>query len=195
MHETGVRIATAAERDAVLATLMLAFAGDPCTRYMFATPDAFVAGYLPFAAAMGGAAIEHGAAWLAEDSAAAALWLPPGVESDSEAMLEALTPFVAPGRLPVLGEVGAAMAHFHPREAHWYLPLVGVDPLRQGRGLGSAILEASLRRCDADRLPAYLENSNPKNTPLYERFGFEAIGMIQPGDFPPMQPMLRRARG
>jgi GNAT superfamily N-acetyltransferase len=72
--------------------------------------------------------------------------------------------------------------------------LVGVDPLRQGRGLGSAILQEGLRRCDADGLPAYLENSNPKNTGLYERLGFEAIGLIQPADFPPMQPMLRRPR-
>jgi len=194
MPNAGVRVATPADRDALLATLMLAFAGDPCTRYMFAAPEAFVAGFQPFAAAMGGAAIEHGSAWLADNCAAAVLWLPPGVESDSEAMVAAITAGIEQEKLPVLGEVGRAMAHFHPREAHWYLPLLGVDPLRQGRGLGSAILEESLRRCDADRLPAYLENSNPKNTPLYERFGFEAMGIIQPADFPPMQPMLRRAR-
>jgi len=194
MSSAGVRVAAAADRDALLATLMLAFAGDPCTRYMFAAPEAFVAGFRPFAAAMGGAAIEHGAAWIADDKAAAALWLPPGVESDSEAMIAAITAGIDQAKLPVLGEVGRAMAHFHPREAHWYLPLVGVDPLRQGQGFGSAILEASLRRCDASGLPAYLENSNPKNTPLYERFGFEAIGLVQPADFPPMLPMLRRPR-
>jgi GNAT superfamily N-acetyltransferase len=194
MDTTGVRIATSAERDALVATLMLAFAGDPCTRYMFAKPEDFVAGFPALAVGMGGAAIEHGSAWLAEDCAAAALWLPPGVESDSEAMVAAITASIDEAKLPVLGEVGRAMAHFHPHEAHWYLPLVGVDPLRQGRGLGSAILQEGLRRCDADGLPAYLENSNPKNTGLYERLGFEAIGLIQPADFPPMQPMLRRPR-
>ena len=31
------------------------------------------------------------------------------------------------------------------------------------------------RRCDAETKPAYLENSNAKNTPLYERHGFRAI--------------------
>lgn len=194
MHETRVRVATPADREAVLATLMLAFAGDPCTRYTFATPNAYVAGFQPFAAAMGGAAIDHGAAWIAEDSAAAVLWLPPGVESDTEAMLAVITADIDEKRLPVLDEVGQAMAHFHPHEPHWYLPLLGVDPLHQGRGLGSALLEQSLRRCDADGLPAYLENSNPRNTPLYERFGFEAMGLIQPADFPPMLPMLRPAR-
>ena len=62
---------------------------------------------------------------------------------------------------------------FHPEEPHWYLPLIGVDPIEQGRGCGSALLRVGLSRCDADRLPAYLESTNPKNIPLYERYGFE----------------------
>jgi hypothetical protein len=30
------------------------------------------------------------------------------------------------------------MSGYHPDEPHWYLPLLGVDPLRHGKGLGSA---------------------------------------------------------
>jgi len=30
---------------------------------------------------------------------------------------------------------------------------------------------------------------------LYERFGFEALGVIQAGTSPPMWPMLRKPRG
>jgi ribosomal protein S18 acetylase RimI-like enzyme len=73
--------------------------------------------------------------------------------------------------------------------------MIGVDPVRQGRGLGSALLKHGLGQCDAQGLPAYLESSNPKNVPLYERHGFEVMGLIQPADFPPLYPMLRVARG
>ena len=86
------------------------------------------------------------------------------------------------------------MARYHPKEPHWYLPLLGVDPARQGQGLGSALLKHALAHCDAEGLPAYLESSNIKNVPLYERHGFEVLGVIQPGDFPPLYPMLRAAR-
>ena len=55
-----------------------------------------------------------------------------------------------------------------------YLGLLSVSPQRQGRGLGSVLLEAGLARCDAEVGLAYLESSNPRNVPLYERFGFVA---------------------
>ena len=70
--------------------------------------------------------------------------------------------------------------------------MIGVEPSRQGSGVGSALLQHSLANCDADGLPAYLESSSPKNIPLYERFGFEQIGVIRAGDAPPMFPMLRK---
>jgi ribosomal protein S18 acetylase RimI-like enzyme len=190
----GVRVAEAAERDAVLDTLMLAFSGDPCLRYVLDTPGKLLKGFHAFAGAMGGAGLDEGTAWLAEDAAAAALWLPPGVTSDREAMLAVVGELARAEKLPVLGEVGDAIARHHPQEPHWYLAMIGVDPARQGRGYGSAILRESLRRCDEDGVIAYLESSNPKNVPLYERWGFEVVGFVQPGDFPGVHPMVRQPR-
>ncbi|WP_293676382.1 N-acetyltransferase [uncultured Phenylobacterium sp.] len=195
MSPPEVRVAEASEQDAVLNTLMLAFASDPCLRYLLDTPEALFAGFRRFAMAMGGAGLAQGTAWLAEDGAAAALWLPPGVESDQAAMLAVIGELARPEKLPVLGEVGETMAAYHPDEPHWYLAMIGVDPARQGRGLGSAILKQSLRRCDEDGVMAYLESSNPKNVPLYERYGFEVMGFVQPGDFPGIYPMIRRPGG
>jgi GNAT superfamily N-acetyltransferase len=43
---------------------------------------------------------------------------------------------------------------FHPKGPHWYLPLIGVDATKQGRGYGSALLRHALERCDRDGLPA-----------------------------------------
>ena len=194
MDDYPVRVAHTSERDAVLNTLMLAFSGDPCLRYVLDTPEKLLKGFHDFAVAMGGPALDEGTAWLAEDGAAAALWLPPNVTSDREAMMAVIGEFAREEKLPVLGEVGDAIARYHPEGPHWYLAMIGVDPARQGRGYGSAILRESLRRCDEDGVIAYLESSNPKNLPLYERYGFEAVGFVQPGDFPGVHPMLRYPR-
>jgi len=190
-----VRVADVSETDTVINTLTLAFATDPPVRWLLPTPDAFLAGFPGFARAMGGPGMAEGCGYLAEGGAAAALWLPPGVSSDSEAMAAAIGPHLTEATGAVVGEVSAAMSGYHPHEPHWYLAFVGVDPVRQGLGLGSAILKAGLKRCDEDGVIAYLESSSPRNIPLYERFGFEVIGVVQPGDFPPVYPMLRAARG
>ncbi|HEX2559796.1 N-acetyltransferase [Phenylobacterium sp.] len=190
-----VRIAEKSEQEAVLSTLLLAFSVDPCMRYALTSPETFIGAFRRLAMALGGAAFEHGSAYVGADGGAAALWLPAGVESDGEgigALIEQLD--IPPEKQEVLGQVGEAMGENHPHEPHWYLAMIGTDPSRQGRGLGSALLKEGLRRCDAEGLPAYLESSNPANIPLYERHGFEVVGMIQPGDFPPLVPMLRPAR-
>ena len=86
------------------------------------------------------------------------------------------------------------MEGYHPREPHWYLPFIGVDPSQQGKGYGSALMKHTLDACDRDHAAAYLESSNPKNVPLYERHGFELLGTIQAGTSPPIFPMLRKPR-
>ena len=93
-----------------------------------------------------------------------------------------------------MGAIIEQMIRYHPTEPHWYLPFIGVEPARQSAGLGSALLRAQLAACDAAQLPAYLESTNPRNQPLYESHGFEAVVEIKVEDCPPIVPMLRRPR-
>jgi ribosomal protein S18 acetylase RimI-like enzyme len=86
------------------------------------------------------------------------------------------------------------MGRYHPVKPHWYLPLIGVDPLAQGRGYGSALLRDALELIDREGQAAYLESTNPVNLPLYQRHGFEVVGIIRVGDAPPVIPMMRPAR-
>ena len=61
----------------------------------------------------------------------------------------------------------------HPKQLpHYYLELLGVLPEQQGRGIGSAMLRELVRRADTDEVGCYLETADPRNLPLYERFGF-----------------------
>lgn len=189
------RTAEASHRDAVIDTLRLSFIADPVMRYIWPKPHDYLRNYEPLAMALAGRALELGTAHILGDGQAAALWLPPGAESDSDAIGALIQESVAEEKQAVLGQVVEEMARFHIHEPHWYLAVIGVDPIHQGRGFGSALLKHGLQECDAQGLPAYLESSNPKNVPLYERHGFEVIGLIQPADFPPLYPMLRAARG
>jgi ribosomal protein S18 acetylase RimI-like enzyme len=91
-------------------------------------------------------------------------------------------------------EIFEKMSGYHPDEPHWYLPLLGVDPLHHGKGMGSALLQHALVICDQDSKYAYLESSNPRNITLYQRHGFELLGTIQVNTSPSIFPMLRKPR-
>lgn len=85
----------------------------------------------------------------------------------------------------------------HPRKPrHWYLPIIGVVPSWQGRGYGSALQRPVLERCDADRVPAYLEASSLRSRALYERNGFKTIEECSYAkDGPPLWRMWREPQG
>ncbi len=189
-----VAAAADSERGRALATLLLGFAGDPMMRWIWPSADQYLEHVPGFLEAFGGRAFEHGSAYTVADGAGAALWLPPGVEPDHDAMGALMAATVPGSRLEELGGFGARMAQFHPSAEHWYLPLLAVDPIAQGGGLGSRLMKHALAACDRDGLPAYLESSNPRNLSLYQRHGFEVMGEIQHGSSPVMTPMLRPAR-
>jgi GNAT superfamily N-acetyltransferase len=71
---------------------------------------------------------------------------------------------------------------------------VGVVPEATGQGRGSALLEPMLQRCDAERLPAYLEASGEDNARLYARLGFEPRDEIEIFEGVRVRPMWREPR-
>ncbi len=178
-------------RDELIDVLMLAFSTDPVGRYGYVTPSQYLNGMRMLFGAMAGPSIRAGGAWLTDG--AGAIWLAPD-EGPNEEELKGLDGHVDPGRAEVMTQLLGAMGASHPKEPHWYLNFIGVDPNRQGQGLGSAVLKASLVPVDEQGAVAYLESSNPKNVPLYERFGFEVTGEIRIGDAPVVYPMVRAAR-
>jgi GNAT superfamily N-acetyltransferase len=194
MNKPTIRAGIASESDILVGVITLAFSSDPMARWSLPDASIYLAVMPEVVRAFGGRAFDHGSAYLAEGGSGAALWLPPGVEPEGDrltALMERHTPAEV---LPDLMGVFEQMAHYHPHEPHWYLPLIGVDPARQGQGQGSALMHHALERCDRDHLPAYLESSNPRNISLYLRHGFEILGRIQVGSSPTLTPMLRTAR-
>jgi len=185
---------TAAQADQAVAVISLAFSSDPAARWTYPDPNAYLTYFPRLVRAFGGRAFEHGTGHQVSGFCGAALWLPPGIHPDEEALDSIMRESLAADRLEEVSGVFERMAGYHPATPHWYLPLIGVDPVHQGRGYGSALLRHVLVQCDSDHVAAYLESSNPANVPLYERHGFVVLGTIQVGSSPPIIPMLRAAR-
>ena len=190
----GVKTVTAADEASAVDTIVLAFAADPMARWSWPAARQYLAAMPALTRAFGGGAFRNQGADCTDGFAGAALWLAPGVSPDDEALGEIVENTVPKARHDEVNRVFEEMAKFHLTEPHWYLPLIGVDPMYQGKGHGDALMTHALRRCDRDHLPAYLESTNPRNISLYKRHGFEALGTIQVGSSPPLVPMLRRAR-
>ena len=202
MTTTAVRPARREDVPALSATLGKAFFDDPVMAWMLPDPEVrrrrlhrlFTALTRYHHLSRGGVEVS-----LAGDHVGgAALWDPPGQwRQTTGEQLRAV-----PGLLRAFGlsvrrgmAVDDRMAAVHPEEPHWYLSIIGSDPLLRGKGHGHALMQSRLDRVDAEHAPAYLESSNPDNVPYYQRFGFEITGEITlPDGGPSLIPMWRNAR-
>lgn len=195
-----VRRATEEDVPALAGVLARAFTDDPPFHWVFrdneTRHDRLTA---LFGLALVGVFLPKGEVYTTTDLGGAALWEPrPGEPAgDDEGAFAAA--MAASGFLPeeadrmqtYLGMMGDA----HPEEpAHWYLGVLGVDLPRQGQGIGSACMAPVLARLDDAGDPAYLESSNEKNLPLYERHGFRVVGVLDLPDGPPLWRMWREPR-
>lgn len=183
------------DTDRALATLTAAFVQDPLFRWAWPGAAAYLDAFPKLIRAYCAGGIELGAGFCDADFLGASIWLPPGSATDDEAAAAICEATLAPERLADFVGVMEQMDKYHPHdEPIWYLPVIGVDAVGQGRGLGSALLKHALRLCDEQGTRAYLESSNPANITLYERHGFEVMGRIEVGSAPPVHPMLRDKR-
>lgn len=171
-----VRVATGDDLDGVSATLTAAFEADPIWGWAFPERGGLEAWWRFFVAS----ALRYPWVWIADDYAAASVWIPPdGVElteqeeASIEPMLADLLGARAAGVLELLERFDAS----HPADPpHYYLSLLGSHPSRRGEGIGMALLSDNLARIDAEGAAAYLESSNAANDPRYERHGFARVG-------------------
>jgi GNAT superfamily N-acetyltransferase len=129
---------------------------------------------------------------------AVAVWLPPGqpeMTPDQEAELEAFLFATLGSRASEVLALFERFEQHHPQqEPHYYLSLWGTHRDHAGRGLGTALIHENLARIDAERMPAYLESTNPRNIPRYEALGFRRRGEFGPANGPVITTMWREAR-
>ena len=166
------RHATPGDREAAIKTLADAFATDPIFTHLFDTDgqraehdlmlEVMTIAYDAF--------VRNGHTYVA-DELGAALWSPPGITTDTEAMSGFFGARAIPERMEAAIPHFIEMAEWHPAEPHFYLQFIGARSAARGQGLGSLLLERVLRICDAESIPAYLEATTPRSAALYARPG------------------------
>ena len=57
-------------------------------------------------------------------------------------------------------------------------PLLGTDPLVQGKGVGGQLLQPALDRADADGVPCYLETQKERNLSFGEKKMLETVRQL-----------------
>jgi GNAT superfamily N-acetyltransferase len=127
---------------------------------------------------------------------AAVVWIRPQAPltgDDYAAVADLLAARIGDRAAEVMAVLGTT-APFVPDEPHRTLLYVGVRPLAQGRGIGSALLGPGLARADLERLPIYLTSTNPRNLPFYAKLGFEVLAAVPVADAAVMHPMWRPVR-
>lgn len=185
--------ATVADRPAVVATIVAAFANDPTFRYFF--PDA--ATFPDYAAAFAGylfdRRVHKGTVWICAGGAVAALWDEPEAPDVSSASAPPASAAAAdPPRLDLpaaeLGRIrayDAAVEAALPTYPHWYLGVLATRPDHAGRGLGRRLMAHGVARAHAAGMPAVLETMNPSNVDMYVRAGWQVYGQTTAADVPP----------
>ncbi|MFD5101641.1 GNAT family N-acetyltransferase [Streptomyces albidochromogenes] len=189
-----IRQAGESDREALVRLLDTAFMDDPVSSWVFPDRTHRSRVHGTFLGVFLDVALRDGWVDMTQDGSATALWLhvpagPPQGEDDTPALMrQTADPDNERAEL-----IGRLTGEVHPHDrAHAYLLLIAVSPEHQGEGLGTALIQPVLDRCDRDGLPAYLEASSERSSTLYERLGFAFTGRtVDLPDGPHMWPMWR----
>ena len=189
-----VRAYRDAERRSVLDVLGRAFHDDPVATHLFPNPRSRSARWSRFSGLAIDAMADTAHVLTTDAVEGAAIWqLPTEAELGWRQNLR-----LAFGFLGVTGfgarralRLGDLSARHRIREPHYYLAALGTDPVHQSKGIGSALIEPVLARCERERLPAYLESSKETNVPFYRKHGFEVIETLEIPGGPTVWSMIR----
>lgn len=128
--------------------------------------------------------------YVTEDLEGVALWDPPekwGLSFFQEIYyLPSFLRNSGLSRLANVNKVVNATKKVHPSTPHMYLFAIGIMPDQSRKGIGSKLMRHMLDRCDRERLPAYLENTNEINMAFYMNHGFQVTSEIKAAPDAPM---------
>lgn len=191
VQQAGVRPAGVEDAEGLAEPLARAFYDDPVTVWANPRERTRLRRSARFFLGRMKALLPHELSSMTHDGSGAAVWSPPDAwQMGLRELLHDLPAFLSP-RTPFVLRGMHGIEKRHPKGPHYYLSILGVEPARQGEGLGSSLLGPGLRRCDEDGVGAYLETSTERNVRFYSRHGFRVTEEVPLPNGPPMWLMWR----
>jgi hypothetical protein len=111
-NSSRVAIAGPADMEPLISVMVLAFAGDPVARWMYHDPQRYLAYFGRFIRAFAGKAFSSGTAWWIDSNLGGALWLPPGVKPDEDAIAAILDESLPRDVMPDVNAMFAEMVAY-----------------------------------------------------------------------------------
>ncbi|KQW06613.1 GCN5 family acetyltransferase [Leifsonia sp. Root4] len=183
-----IRRARASDLDAAARLLAAAFDSYPWTRWAL-PEDGYADRLVKIQLLYLSHALDHGIVLVDAQLSAVAAFLPADTPQPSDQMQQRVAELHG-DRLSMLAELSLPPA---PAGA-WTLETVGVDPARQGTGLGTAVTTAGLGMMDGRAATVALETSDERNVRLYRRLGFAVAATTAIPGGPTVVSMTRTPR-
>lgn len=171
-----IRHATLGDTELCAGILTAAFADDPVSRWLIASPEDGPRIHHRYFHVFVRHGLDVGTVEIAED-AACAVWFPSGAPDPDDDLA-----VVAEQYAERFALFERTLQDRHPGgPAHDYLMLLGARPDQQGRGLGTALLDHHLADLDPEGLPTYLVATTRRSAKgVYARAGYRPLdGPIQ----------------
>ncbi len=160
-----------------------AFQNDPMLQYLVPDDTKRVRLLPSFFGTVVRYCLRYGEVYTTETLDGVACWLPPGNTTPTIGRMLRIGIHVSPLQFGWIGirrfmtlatYTDAVHKRFAPGK-HWYLWALGVNPPRQGQGIGGMLMQPVLARADVASLPCYLETENEKNVPFYQKHSFQVV--------------------
>lgn len=189
-----VRLAAAADREAVARLLARAFADDPAMAYIWPDPVVRARGLPKLFRLLFDGDAQAGMRLVTAGGEAATFWRGPGMaRAGGLDLMRRIVPLLTTFG-PAIGRalaVSGAIDKHMPSGEFWYLHIAGCDPAHQGRGLGRVVVQSGIDRV-AGRMRCYLETATEANLGFYGALGFSVTAEWRvAADGPTFWSMLR----
>src|SRR5688500_18797747 len=117
-RDSDVQTAGIGYQSRLVAAIVLAFSVDPAARWTYPAPENYLNHFPDLIRIFGRRAFECGTAHLIGDVQAAAMWLPPGVQPDEEALMAHFQRTVPEKDQDTMIAVFEQMGQYHPYEPY-----------------------------------------------------------------------------
>ena len=192
------RRATKADVPAITDALVRSFAGEPFHRWMVPDADQWAARAPRYFNTYVKMILRDGYADTVDGNHGAALWMSPhkpGGGLLSRIQVPFLLWRLAGQKFRDVWSVIPLIERHRPKDPHWYLDILGVDPSHGRQGFGLSLLIHGLKRSDAAGQSVFLDTFSQDNIRFYERHGFEVTASFTLPSGLPVWTMVRTPRG